>query len=157
MAPRIHPAHDGALLEPGGLPDAEYGFGESPGERCGPECGDGGAEALVRPAEAELYEGAVRLKVGIEGRTWLVVHFMTELRQNPQMRLLRMLSTPPSQLEIWLGLQEPIPLADILGKMEEVSSVTVAPMNEAGSPDSKPVFNVRLNWEFCHDRGPGMA
>jgi pSer/pThr/pTyr-binding forkhead associated (FHA) protein len=142
----------GVSLAPGGPPEAGNGFGCSPEYGCEPENRDSGAQGLGRLVEAELYEGAVRLDVGIEGKIWLVVNFVTELRRNTQLRVLRLQSNPLQGVEIWLALREPIPLKEILGQMEEVTLVGAAPEHEAGSNGQEQVLNVRLNWDLRQDR-----
>tara|TARA_B100000315_G_scaffold255341_1_gene298476 strand:- start:1802 stop:2737 length:936 start_codon:yes stop_codon:yes gene_type:complete len=138
-----------------GPPDAGNGFGYSTEIERMPDDRADRIESLARPVEAELYEGAVRLDVGIEGGIWRVANFVTELRGNTQLRVLRLLSNPPKNVESWLSLREPIPLEEMLGQMEEVSQVSVAPRHEADSPDQEQIIQVRLNWDLRRDRSPG--
>ena len=105
-------------------------------------------DPLEKHGEPEIYEGTVRLTVAIEGQIRLVISFVTELRLNPRLRMLRMVGNPPDNVDILLGLREPMPLKQILDRMEEVSQVTGSPRIAGGQTGQIDILDVRLNTEF---------
>ena len=80
-------------------------------------------EAPEEEEDTELYEGSVRLKVVAEGDIQQVVHFVQELRQQTQLRVLRLVGNSQKDLDILLGLREPLHLREVLGEMAGVSQV----------------------------------
>ena len=79
----------------------------------------------MSPAADEVYEGTVRLVVETDGYAKEVISFVSELRQNPQLRLLRLVASQYRDgMDIWLGLREPLPLRSILSQIEGVAQVT---------------------------------
>ena len=105
-------------------------------------------EALGQKGGLEIYEGTVRLTVEIEGHIRLVVSFVTELRLNSRLRMLRMVGNPPENVDIWLALREPMPLKQILDRMEEVAQVDGPRRIAAAQPGQVDILNVRLNTEL---------
>ena len=76
----------------------------------------------------ELYEGTVRLTVTSSGPVKNLLNFVGELRQNTQLRLLRLVASQRSEsMDIWLGLREPLHLITILGDIPGVSQVVALP------------------------------
>ena len=76
----------------------------------------------------ELYEGTVRLIVTSSGPVKNLLSFVGELRQNTQLRLLRLVANQRSEsMNIWLGLREPLQLITILGEIPGVSQVAALP------------------------------
>ena len=88
-------------------------------------------EPTAEPPEdldAELYEGTVRLRVTSSGPVKNLLAFVGELRQNTQLRLLRLVASQRSEsMDIWLGLREPLHLITILGDIPGVSRVAALP------------------------------
>ena len=96
--------------------------------RAGPNA-DG---AWARPAgasgsEQHLYEGNVRISVVPQGNMGLVVTFAQQVREYPELRILRLADSGTDCVDIWLALRQPIPLRDILGDMEGVAEVSHGP------------------------------
>ncbi|MDA1349862.1 MAG: FHA domain-containing protein [Chloroflexi bacterium] len=77
------------------------------------------AEALSD--EAELYEGTVHLTLRVEGGLGLIFSFTQQVRQMPELRLLRLNNNPMGGADIWLGLREPVSLGLMLLQMEGVA------------------------------------
>ena len=97
------------------------------------------------PAAAEgLYEGTVKLMVAAGTDILLAVHFITELRNHPQVRVLRLENHPHGGVDIWLGLREPVPLAQLLSGMEEVGRVNAPQGPGIPGADQEPVLLVQL-------------
>jgi len=95
---------------------------------------DGDDEAPPEAVDEDLYEGTVRVKVEAEGDIQHVVHFVQELRQKSQLRLLRLVSNSQKNVDILLGLREPVKLKDLLFEIEGVAEVTpVENENEASN------------------------
>jgi CheY-like chemotaxis protein len=70
------------------------------------------AETPPQSGDPGIYEGAVRLVVTTPGPVRNLISFVSELRQNPQFRLLRLVANQDKEgMDIWLGLREPLPLA----------------------------------------------
>ena len=92
-----------------------------------------------------LYEGNVKLSVQARGDTQRTVRFVQALRQKPQLRLLRLMSAPQADVDIRLGLREPLRLREVLAAMQEVSQVTVSTGGDDVSTDDEPVFGVLLS------------
>ena len=107
---------------------------------------------IAAPPE-EDYEGTVRLTVESEGQIRLVVNFVTELRQNPYLRLLRLVGHPPKSVDIWLALREPVQLKELLQRMPEVSLVSVPQGHELGSTEQEQALEVQLNNILSSDVG----
>ena len=88
-------------------------------------------EPTAEPPEdldAELYEGTVRLRVTSSGPVKNLLAFVGELRQDTQLRLLRLVASQRSEsMDIWLGLREPLHLITILGDIPGVSRVAALP------------------------------
>ena len=105
----------------------------------------GSGESL---ADVDNYEGTVRLHVDIEGQIKLVISFVTELRLNSRLRMLRLVGNPPENVDIWISLREPMPLRQILDRMEEVAEVNGPPRIAAAQPGQVAMLEVRLNAEF---------
>jgi hypothetical protein len=99
-------------------------------------------ETVVEPdADEEKYEGTVRLNVEANDCIGEVVHFVRELRQKPQLRLLRMVGNNKDGVDIWLGLREPLQLRKMLPGIEGVSAVSAA---DEEDPAKERVLSVRL-------------
>ena len=108
-------------------------------------------DGLESHPASDIYEGTVRLNVGIEGQVRLVVSFVTELRLNPRLRLLRLVGNPPENVAIWVALREPTPLKQVLAKMEEVAEVSGSPGTLSTQASHEDILDVRLNTVFLRD------
>ena len=75
----------------------------------------------------EVYEGTVKLDVDSEGGILQLVHFVRQLRELPQVRLLRLVGNH-QVMEILLSLREPLTLEDTLVQIRGVTQVS-APKN----------------------------
>ena len=90
-------------------------------------------------SDNELYEGTVRLIVTSSGPVKNLLSFVGELRQNTQLRLLRLVANQRSEsMDIWLGLREPLQLITILGEIPGVSQVAALP-NSGGDEGERRV------------------
>ena len=84
--------------------------------------------APAEEPDPELYEGTVRLIVTSSGPVKNLLNFVGELRQNSQLRLLRLVATQRSEsMDIWLGLREPLHLITVLGDIPGVSQAAALP------------------------------
>ena len=85
-----------------------------------------------------LYEGTVRLTVVSSGPVKSLLSFVGELRQNPQLRLLRLIANQRSEsMNIWLGLREPLDLITVLGDISEVSQVAALPDSDGDEEERR--------------------
>ena len=93
-------------------------------------------------ADDEIYEGTVRLNVEANGCIREVVHFVRELRQKPQLRLLRLVGNNREGVDILIGLREPLRLRTMLPQIAGVTIVSTS----LGSSESgnERLLNVRL-------------
>ncbi|MCH7785912.1 MAG: hypothetical protein IIC22_00230 [Chloroflexi bacterium] len=94
------------------------------------------------PAEDEIYEGTVRLNVEANGCIREVVHFVRELRQKPQLRLLRLVGNNREGVDILIGLREPLRLRTMLPQIKGVTIVSTS-LGSSESGDER-LLNVRL-------------
>ena len=99
------------------------------------------------PAEPEdeqtaEFEGTVRLNVEAPGCVREIVQFVRELRQKPQLRLLRLVGNNREGVDIWLGLREPLKLGTILPEMEGVTIISKS-LEHVGGQDER-LLSVRL-------------
>ena len=89
------------------------------------------------------YEGTVRLIVTTLGPVSNLISFVSELRQNPHYRLLRLVANQHREgMDIWLGLREPVPLLSCLMEVKGVAEVTTN--CERASESDEPSLNVLL-------------
>ncbi|MCH8206199.1 MAG: FHA domain-containing protein [Chloroflexi bacterium] len=103
--------------------------------------------------DEEVFEGNVRLSVQADGDIQLVVNFVQELRLQAEFRLLRMVGHSQKNVDILLGLREPLRLRETLGRMQGVSEVNemkeeaegrASSDREQGSEGSERMVNVLL-------------
>ena len=92
--------------------------------------------------QAVVFEGTVRLNVEAPGCVKEIVQFVRELRQKPQLRLLRLVGNNMEGVDIWLGLREPLNLGTILPEMEGVTIISKF-LEHVGGPDER-LLSVRL-------------
>lgn len=88
-----------------------------------------------------MYEGTVHLNVEANSCIREVVHFVRELRQKPQLRLLRLVGNNRMGVDIWLALREPLQLDKMLPQLEGVSVVST-PVGDADDIERR--VSVRL-------------
>lgn len=100
--------------------------------------GDGPA-----PEEGKLYEGLVSLQVRASGCTCQSMQFVRAVSRMPELRVLRLVGTAGSGLELLVGLKEPVRLEVVLGGMDRVASVR-ATIASAGSEDGEGPAKVEL-------------
>jgi hypothetical protein len=103
------------------------------------------AEPPPQPVDRDVYEGTVRLAVTTPGPVRSLINFVSELRQNPQFRLLRLVASQDKEggMDIWLGLREPLLLETVLMEMPGVAEVT-AP-SEAAPEEKECLLRVTLH------------
>lgn len=99
------------------------------------------AEGAEIPESTE-FEGTVRLNVEAHGCIKEIVHFVRELRQKPELRLLRLVGNNKEGVDIWLGLREPLRIKSMLPEIEGVN-ITVRPLPHIGGQDEK-LLGVRM-------------
>ena len=102
----------------------------------------GESEESIDASDEEIYEGTVKLKVESDGDIQLVVNFVQELRQQTQLRVLRLVSHSQTDMEISLGVREPMRLRQLLGEIQGVSEVSPAEGQEIQVDER--LLNVRL-------------
>ena len=102
----------------------------------------GVSEQSPDASDEEIYEGTVKLKVESDGDIQLVVNFVKELRQQSQLRVLRLVSHSQTDMEISLGVREPLRLRQLLGEIQGVSQVS--PAEGQGVRVDERLLNVRL-------------
>ena len=94
-------------------------------------------------ASAEMYEGAVKLEVETNGAVLESIRFVHALRQNPQIRLLSMVSNSRRDgMEVWIRLRSPNPLRTTLLAFDTVNRVEAVECSE--SDPGKAVLRVSL-------------
>lgn len=92
----------------------------------------------------EMYEGDVKLEVKNKGAVKESIRFVDALRQNPQIRLLRMVSNSRRDgMEVWIRLRSPNPLRTTLLAFAVVNRVEAAECSE--SDPRKAVLRVSLD------------
>ena len=87
---------------------------------------DAGFENELADSEgesSELYDGTVWLRV--VGDTGLLVEFAKNIRKRPDFRLLRLAKHGNGDMELWVGLREPVDLKAELKKVAGVSDVSL--------------------------------
>lgn len=77
-------------------------------------------------SDDEVFEGTVRLNVEASESIKHVVNFVRELRQKPQLRLLRLVGNNREGVDIWLGLREPTTLQKMIPKLEGVNIISTS-------------------------------
>ena len=91
----------------------------------------------------DQYEGTVRLMVTSSGPVKNLLNFVGELRQNNQLRLLRLVASQRREsMDIWLGLREPLRLITLLGDIAGVSQVAACP--DQGGDEEEPCLTVAV-------------
>ena len=96
-------------------------------------------EAALDPEE--IFEGVVKLLVDSDRCVKQVVHFVNNVSQKPELRLLRLEGANQEEgVEIMLGLTEPLPLVKILLEIEGVEAVTAASQATASDHRSLSVL-----------------
>jgi CheY-like chemotaxis protein len=75
-------------------------------------------------ATGRSFEGTVRLTITTLGPVRNLINFVSDLRQSPKFRLLRLVANQRTEgMDIWLGLRGPMPLIEILTEVHGVHSV----------------------------------
>lgn len=94
--------------------------------------------------DEELYEGTVRVNVASNDSILGVVDFVRELRQKPQLRLLKLVSNKNKAegVDIWLALREPMQLGRMLPEIQGVTLVS-SPLGAAAQKSEK-LLSVKL-------------
>ena len=105
---------------------------------------NGNIESPHEPFDEGVYEGAVRLNVVAPDGIPQMAHFVSQLRLAAQLRVLRLMSKSQNQVEILVGLREPLHLKEVLAKIQGVSQVSTPPDHGFNSAGREPMFKVRL-------------
>ena len=101
-------------------------------------------ESSLNQLPDDVYEGTIRLTVSTGGPVYNLINFVSELRQNPQFRLLRLVANQHKEgMDIWLGLREPVPLVSMLQGMQGVEEASGTP--EMPSENDEHILNVVLS------------
>lgn len=98
--------------------------------------------SMPNDSEGGVYEGTVRLNVEPDGGLKQVAQFVDNLRRKPEFRLLQMVGARHAGVLIWLGLREPVDLAETLLEMDGVSRVRCVEKSSQSAPE--PLLEVRL-------------
>ena len=107
-----------------------------------------GLEAYGLPQEpprgttAEVYEGAVRLRVNATDTKRQVIQFVAGLRRKSDFRVQKLVADSEAGVDIWLGLRAPVSVKEVLLGMEGVSEVE--PADQLDQDLSEPLIRVRL-------------
>ncbi|MBI4201854.1 MAG: hypothetical protein HY532_01895 [Chloroflexi bacterium] len=86
------------------------------------------------PAPDHVYEGTVQLRVSASGRVRQSMQFAHDLGQMPHLNVLRLMGDLHNELDLWVGLREPLPLGLVLAEMQNVTSVEVLGVKEGETP-----------------------
>jgi hypothetical protein len=74
-------------------------------------------------AEGRSYEGVVKLQVRASGCTCQSTQFVRAVSRMPELRVLRLVGSAGTGLELLVGLRQPMPLERVLSDMDRVASV----------------------------------
>ena len=93
-------------------------------------------ESEPKPEQVVVYEGTVNIKAQHTTNIQTIVEFVQRLRDTPLLRLLRLARQPSNDVQILLGLREPMDLKTTLENMLGVAEVNVVspPHPEGGEP-----------------------
>jgi pSer/pThr/pTyr-binding forkhead associated (FHA) protein len=96
------------------------------------------------PSGGEMVGEEVRLDIEAGGDVRLMFQFVHELRQRPELIVLRMSGGPKQDMAVWIGLVSQVPLSPLLSRIKFVS--TVGQMDDQATGGQAPcqIFNVRL-------------
>ena len=83
---------------------------------------DKGDKSAERP-EGPLYEGVVRLQVRASGCTCQSTQFVRAVSRMSELRVLRLVGSAGTGLELLVGLRQSMPLEQVLRDMDKVASV----------------------------------
>lgn len=96
------------------------------------------------PVTENMYKGTVRLRVKTSGSVRAAVQFLAQLRRLTQLRLLRVAGTAfQGDIEVLVGVREPLDLGVALLAMENVHSVRVPP--EVAKDAAERLIDVSLS------------
>ena len=84
-----------------------------------------GKEAAA--SKVALYEGDIRLDVQVDGSPGLVVDFVSQLRDQPEVRVRRMDAKRNGLVSLLISLRQPVSLRLVLTEIEGVSQVQTDP------------------------------
>ena len=113
-------------------PDQPAEDAEGAPAEAGPSQQDPESDVFTKLIEdQQLYDGEIRIHVQSEGNMRLVVSFVKQVRENSDLRMLRLANSPTGGVDIWLGMRQPIPLRKVLGEMQGVADVSPTPEHDA--------------------------
>ena len=91
-----------------------------------------------------VHFGTVRLLVDAQSNLGMVVKLFQQLRETPDLRVLRMTDDHKGGAEILLSLRQPVTLQSLLLEMEGVADVHTAPRRESAAWERDPQLTVTL-------------
>ena len=94
------------------------------------------------PEPVVFYEGTVNIRARYTANLQTVVEFVQQLRDIPHFRLLRLARQPSNDVQISLGLREPVDLKAILEEMSGVAEVNL--VSSPHPEDGEPLLEVQL-------------
>lgn len=100
------------------------------------------AAGSTRPAGEDISEGTVCLRVEGGGHLQRTVNFLSQLRMNNQFHVLSVKGNPSSDLDVVVGLREPVNIKVVLLQMGDVEEVVPADGDREAQGSSQ--FQVRL-------------
>ena len=100
-------------------------------------------ERKPKPEPVVFYEGTVNIRARYTANLQKIVEFVQQLRDTPRLRLLRLARQPSDDVQILLGLREPMDLKTIL---EQISGVAEVNLISSTHPEGgEPLLEVQLS------------
>ncbi|MBI4310809.1 MAG: hypothetical protein HY681_03415 [Chloroflexi bacterium] len=97
-------------------------------------------EEVEEPMDPDrVYEGTVRLKVFAKGRVRQSLQFIHDVGQLPQLSVLRLMGDQRAELDVWVGLRQPMTLGQTIQQVPNVAKV-----HPAVTPKGEPQLSVWL-------------
>lgn len=98
--------------------------------------------ALDADSTEEMYNDTVKLRIEATESVRQVVQFVDTLRRRPDLRLLQLVGSHKDGVGIWVSLRAPMPLRQILARMDGVAEVSGSRRNETDGQE--PSLKLRL-------------
>ena len=92
-----------------------------------PEAYGGAGGSAKFEVEAGLYEGTIRLALETDWDIGKIVRFVRELSREPEIRLLKLVSSRQDGVDVLLGLRKPLNLNELLPRINGVTQVSALP------------------------------
>lgn len=107
-----------------------------------PRMDESKAAESTRPAGEDISEGTVCLRVEGGGHLQRTVNFLSQLRMKTQLHVLSVKGNPSNNLDLVVGLREPVNIKDVLLQMADVEEVILAEGDRVEGGSNQ--FQVRL-------------